>query len=216
MHLLPQTIILDAFTEQGFCVVDNALPRNLVKELKTLAIEREGKNGFKQAGTGKNAKISQIRGDKIAWLEPQDESPAVQGYLCLLEELKLAINRHLMMGLVDLETHLALYDVGQAYHTHIDQFASLNNVQTSSLTHTMKRTMSMIVYLNEDWQAQDGGELKLYLDEHLQCPTSDARATLIAPIAGRMVLFLSDRFWHEVLPAQKPRLSVTTWFRSRA
>ncbi len=210
--------IFDALTEQGFCVLDDALPTDLVRDLKAVAILREANQGLKLAGTGKEAKISDLRGDKIAWLEPQDASPAVQAYLALLDDLQLAMNRHLMMGLVDMEAHFALYEVGQAYHTHIDQFKASSPSTTLRVSPNlaMKRSLSVIVYLNEGWQAQDGGELKLYLDEHAQCPNTNAKATLISPMAGRMVLFLSDRFWHEVLPAQKTRLSVTAWFRSRA
>jgi Rps23 Pro-64 3,4-dihydroxylase Tpa1-like proline 4-hydroxylase len=37
----------------------------------------------------------------------------------------------------------------------------------------------------------------------------------ILPMAGRLVLFLSGEFWHEVRPAKRPRMSLTGWFRTR-
>ncbi|MFT6394425.1 MAG: SM-20-related protein [Methylophilaceae bacterium] len=37
----------------------------------------------------------------------------------------------------------------------------------------------------------------------------------ILPKSGRIVLFLSAKFWHEVLPATRERLSLTGWFRTR-
>jgi len=31
---------------------------------------------------------------------------------------------------------------------------------------------------------------------------------------GTIVCFMSDEFWHEVLPANKTRMSITGWFRN--
>ena len=37
----------------------------------------------------------------------------------------------------------------------------------------------------------------------------------IEPVAGRLVLFLTERREHAVMPTRRPRLSLTGWFRSR-
>jgi len=37
----------------------------------------------------------------------------------------------------------------------------------------------------------------------------------VLPHLGTLALFLSDRYWHEVLPARRPRFAVTGWFRTR-
>jgi SM-20-related protein len=72
------------------------------------------------------------------------------------------------------------------------------------------RRVTCILYLNPDWKIVDGGALRLYLDnEDLQ------RYQDIYPYAGRLVVFLSDRFYHEVLPATRERYSITGWFRQR-
>ncbi|MNU05986.1 hypothetical protein D3C72_2509970 [compost metagenome] len=64
-------------------------------------------------------------------------------------------------------------------------------------------------YLNEAWPQDAGGQIRLYLD-------ADCREFVdVEPEAGTLVLFLSDRFWHEVLPARQQRLSVTGWYRRR-
>jgi SM-20-related protein len=67
--------------------------------------------------------------------------------------------------------------------------------------------LSCVLYLNDGWRAEDGGALRLYL------PT---RHCDVLPRAGTLVAFLSERFEHEVLPAQRERLSLTGWFRRRA
>jgi SM-20-related protein len=63
-----------------------------------------------------------------------------------------------------------------------------------------------VLYLNEGWTAEDGGALRL----HLPGGPRD-----VLPSAARLVAFLSERFEHEVLPAQRERLSLTGWFRRR-
>jgi len=65
--------------------------------------------------------------------------------------------------------------------------------------------------LNDAWQAADGGQLRLYLDGMAEAPYLD-----VLPTAGTLVAFLSSRFWHEVMPAKRERMSITGWFRSRA
>ena len=50
----------------------------------------------------------------------------------------------------------------------------------------------------------------MYLDAQ-----DDARALDIFPVGGTLVAFLSARYWHEVLPATRERLSLTGWFKVR-
>jgi SM-20-related protein len=55
---------------------------------------------------------------------------------------------------------------------------------------------------------EDGGRLRFW-------PTEVGPALEILPSGGTLVAFLSDRFWHEVTPANRQRLSLTGWFRRR-
>ena len=52
--------------------------------------------------------------------------------------------------------------------------------------------------------------LRLYLDD-----ADSAHFIDIAPVAGTLVTFLSSRFWHEVLPARRVRMSLTGWYKTR-
>jgi SM-20-related protein len=65
----------------------------------------------------------------------------------------------------------------------------------------------VVIYLNQDWQAEHGGALRLHPQN---LPTQD-----ISPIACRMVVFLSAEMLHEVLPTTRNRMSLTGWFRRR-
>jgi SM-20-related protein len=108
----------------------------------------------------------------------------------------MALNRGLMAGLEDFQGHFALYPSGAAYARHFDRLAG-----------TDVRAMSAVLYLNDDWTAADGGALRIYTG-------SDASEEVL-PLGGRLVAFQSERFEHEVLPAQRERLSFTGWYRRR-
>jgi SM-20-related protein len=92
----------------------------------------------------------------------------------------------------------------------LDCFASNdpNNSQRQS-----QRKISCIVYLNQDWKNEDGGQLRLYLNE--TDASNNEKSIDILPISGRSVIFLSDTFYHEVLPARRERISLTGWFFTR-
>ncbi len=143
---------------------------------------------------------AETRGDRIYWLDPGRPSDAQRAVMDGLEALRLAINSALYLGLFEYEGHFAIYPRGAFYRRHLDQFQD-----------NPKRVVSCILYLNDDWCESDGGQLRLYLDAAVDGPHMD-----INPHGGTLVTFLSDRFYHEVLPATRERLSLTGWFRIRA
>jgi SM-20-related protein len=126
-----------------------------------------------------------------------------------MELLRLALNHHLYLGLFGLESHLALYQIGACYGKHLDRFQRTNINSSDQVI----RQMSCVLYLNQDWHESDGGHLRLYLNPPEE--TTDAPHLDIAPLGGRLILFLSDTFYHEVLPANKARMSLTGWFLTR-
>jgi len=136
-----------------------------------------------------------VRGDEILWLASPD-CAAERRLLDRLEALRLAFNRELSLGLFEFECHYAAYPPGAAYARHLDRFVT-----------DASRVLSCIVYLNSGWSEADGGALRLHVGEG----TVD-----VLPEGGTLVVFLSERFWHEVLPATRLRLSLTGWFRHRA
>lgn len=186
---------------QGYVVWDDFLSANIITALHDETQKRYGEQNMRAAKTGlmNQAAQSAIRGDHIAWLDEDDKNSAIQAYFSQMHILKDALNQQLFMNIQSLETHLALYPIGGFYQKHLDQFSHGTNAKS--------RQLSSILYLNNDWQTKDGGELRLYLDE--------SEYLDILPTAGKLVLFLSARFWHEVRPAKRERASLTGWFRSR-
>lgn len=191
-----------ALADTGLISLDDFLPPPLVAQLASEAQALGEGTHLRPAGIGHGERRQineQIRTDQIQWLEPATATPAQRRYLEILEELRLAINRTLFLGLFEFEGHLALYPPGAYYRRHLDQFQG-----------TQHRLVTVILYLNPDWQEADGGQLCLYPD-----PADDGRYQELLPIAGRLVCFLSGDFPHEVLPARRERLSITGWFRKR-
>jgi SM-20-related protein len=204
--------LLDALAQQHYCVIDQFIPDDLTASLRELALTRQLEGLMHQAGTSKTAVTNPaLRGDQITWLEESDPHPAVRQYFALLEALRLLLNRNLMMGLDNIETHFAVYPAGSSgYATHIDRFHQHRLAPAGG-----SRALTLIIYLNDAWPKDAGGELRLYTGQHTVPPLQDAPHIDIEPIGGRLVLFLSARFWHAVLPAKQARISVTGWFKTR-
>ena len=188
--------------ERGFAIVPDLLPADHVGELRAHCLASWDEGAFRAAGVGRGASLHlrpEIRNDAVLWLDEGWSGAAFQGYRDVLEELRRAVNRTLYLGLVDFEGHLSVYPPGAYYRRHLDQFRDMG-----------LRTLSCILYLNDDWAPVDGGQLRIYLDKDALLPYFD-----VEPTGGTFVAFLSAKFFHEVLPAQKPRLALTGWFKRR-
>lgn len=201
---------LSKITEHGFCVMDNFLTQATILALADEVTLLNDAAQMHEAGTGRaHATINRhIRGDSIYWLHEVDASTAQLAYFKQMEALRLGLNQHLYLGLFALESHLALYPMGAGYKKHVDRFKSSDQHQ-----HQPLRQISCILYLNQHWLDDDGGQLRLYLNQEEE--TIDNLPLDILPVGGRLVAFLSDTFYHEVLPASKARMSLTGWFLTR-
>ncbi len=202
---------LSTITKHGFCVMDNFASQDTVSALAKEIGALNAASNMHAAGTGQTQITinNQLRGDSIYWLNEANSSAAQQTYLDQMELLRLALNQHLYLGLFALESHLALYQTGMSYKKHLDRF---QHCDIESIDQSV-RQISCILYLNQDWLEIDGGCLRLYLDP--TNTTTDEPHLDIAPLGGRLVLFLSDTFYHEVLLANKARMSLTGWFLTR-
>ena len=195
--------VAEALATHGWSVTANFIPGNLVRQLGDEALElfEAGKLRAAGIGTGNRHRVDPaIRGDQTLWLDPSAASRAQRECLSALDALRLTLNRELQLGLFELEAQFAAYPPGAFYRRHRDQ-------QTGS----GGRVVSCVLYLNSDWKDADSGQLRLYLDPKDTAPYQD-----VLPEGGTLVCFMSERFWHEVLPATRVRLSLTGWFRRRS
>lgn len=191
--------MIEALATEGWTVVSHFLNADEVAELRAQALAKYELGQFKPASVGQGANQAihtEIRRDAVLWLD-DDETGMAAAFMTWLDELRLALNQALFLSLTEAELHFALYPQGGFYRKHIDNFRGGS-----------ARLITFILYLNQSWETKDGGELRLYVNE--------TDYVDIAPEAGTLVLFLSERFEHEVLPTTQERLSLTGWLRRRS
>lgn len=196
-HTVFKTSAIDfaQLAERGYVVVSNFLAPHYCQLLFDYA-QNLAATDWQQAGIGRADQYTTntaVRQDKIRWLQ-RDFAPE-RAYLDMMDGLRVQVNRELFMGLFDYECHLAHYPPGAFYRKHLDAFKGRSN-----------RILTTVFYLNPHWQEADGGQLVMYDERGRVLET-------ILPEAGKLVIFLSDVFMHEVLAGNRDRFSITGWYR---
>ncbi|WP_210444230.1 2OG-Fe(II) oxygenase, partial [Vibrio crassostreae] len=152
---------------------------------------------WKKARIGRNDEVtreSTIRSDKIQWVRRDMGEPASL-FLDKMEQIRLEANQAFFLGLFEYEAHFAKYEKGDFYQKHLDCFKGNEN-----------RRLTTVFYMNDEWTEEDAGELVVY-------DLKDNHIATIPPKSGRLFVFLSEQFPHEVLPTNTERFSIAGWFR---
>jgi len=182
----------------GISIRDHFIAPPQIRALLESARARQARGEFAAARIGREASLQRredIRGDFTCWLR-EPLIPAERILLDKFEALRLELNRHTFLGLFDLELHYAWYPAAAAYARHVDQPHG-----------TVQRKISLVLYLNQEWNCGDGGALRIYEAGQPRCD--------IEPFGGRLVCFLTEGREHEVLTARRDRWSVSGWYRGR-
>lgn len=194
------TTVCDAIAGDRVAVVPDFVPGPIVAALAGEARRRDAAGEFHPARVGRGehrVERADVRGDRTLWLDEWAPAPAEAMLWSTLARLRVAVNRATLLGLFDFEGHYALYPPGAFYQRHRDRFRDDD-----------LRVLSCVLYLNDGWRPADGGALRIFL--------SPGEVRDVMPVAGTFVCFRSERYEHEVLPAQRERLAVTGWFLRRA
>lgn len=185
----------EQLAEQGFAVVDNVLPNDLVVSLKQKAMAWYEQGLYRPARIGKldeQQKRTDIRSDEICWIDDWRE-PELAALKELYDQLVIFARRGLYLPITHYEAHLAVYWPENFYLWHRDRHKRYPS-----------RLISSVFYLN-DLNSEDGGTLQIR-------PLGRKGIENIQPKSGRLVVFLSQ-LRHQVLATQKQRWSVTCWLR---
>lgn len=189
--------LINSFIANDVGVAENFLSVALSGFLKQNLIGLYNGGQLQNAGTGNATLVlhnKMVRSDKIYWLDPAHHNLHEDNFFAQMDRFILYLNATCYTGITGYEFHYTLYEKGSFYKAHLDQFA--NNTS---------RAFSMIMYLNNNWQQADGGELCIHHTKSLQ---------YIAPVSGKCVFFKSSALLHEVLVTQQPRLSITGWLKT--
>jgi SM-20-related protein len=190
---LPQ--YADALADEGWFVIPDAINQLAVESFKDVILKTKQTAEFKKAGIGTGLDFqlnSSVRGDFIHWISRYPQETILQEWMQSISALRKGLNRELFLGLQDIEMHMAIYPPGTFYQRHLDQFNERSN-----------RIISVVLYLNQQWQPGMGGELVIY--------RTNAEPVIVEPRAGTLVCFLSDQIEHEVLTTHVERFSITGW-----
>ena len=134
-----------------------------------------------------------IRRDSIYWLDKKHTNLYENEFLKKMDNLVIYLNQTCYTNIKSHEFHYSLFESGDFYRKHLDQFKDDSS-----------RQFSIISYLNPNWEAKDGGELLVYQANNNQA---------ISPTQGKTVFFKSSELEHEVLVTQQPRMSITGWLK---
>ena len=189
--------LINSFVENRVGIAENFLSPQLAGDLKNNLIQLFESRRMQSAGTGNSERVSHdksVRSDVIYWLDKKHNDVHENAFFALMDDFILHLNNSCYTGINGYEFHYALYETGSFYQKHIDQFRNNSS-----------RQYSMIIYLNTDWVAGDGGQLSI---QH-----AGQAAQEIDPTGGKTVFFKSSELEHEVLVANKPRMSITDWLK---
>jgi len=113
-----------------------------------------------------------------------DEEDDSREYLLFTNGLRKYLNQNLYLGLTYYEAHFARYDTNDFYEKHLDAFKNSKN-----------RVVTTVYYLNEDWDEKN------------------MPLTKVIPNANTLVIFMSEKFPHEVQKSNAVRYSIAGWYR---
>ena len=188
--------LIDSFIDNKVGITENFLSEALAANLKSNLLALYKNKLMNNAGIGNSVLQGHdklIRSDQIYWLDRKHNNAFENDFFDLMDSFVLYLNNTCYTGITGYEFHYALYEEGSFYKKHIDQFQNNGS-----------RQYSMIMYLNAGWVLADGGELCIHHHDHLQN---------IAPLNGKSVFFKSSELEHEVLLANKARMSITGWLK---
>lgn len=183
---------MDKLSQDDYVIIDEFLPQAVFSDIESLFLSHLA--DFTKAGIGAlydHTIQHEIRGDYTYWLDEHRDT-SIDSFWKLVDEMVYVLKRYCFLSLSGFEFHFANYPPGAKYKKHLDQFNGRNN-----------RLITLVIYLNPDWQKGDGGELEVFL--------KDGSSLCIEPLAQRCVMFKSVEVPHRVLESYKNRYSLSGW-----
>ncbi|QTY26368.1 2OG-Fe(II) oxygenase [Flavobacterium sp. CS20] len=195
--------IISQLQNQHYAVTDDFFDEELLEHLHQHILALYQADELKKAAIGKHFDEhikTEIRGDYIQWINDKMPNEIELRFLNHIQQFIDYLNRTCFMGILHKEFHFAVYPQGRFYKRHLDTFQN-----------DQRRKLSIVLYLNKNWSATNGGELVIYKQTNNQ-----ENAISILPKFGRLVVFESQVLEHEVKPIKQGlRLSILGWLKVR-
>jgi len=190
-------LLIESYLNNNIGIDSSFLNETLADGLQQNILQLQKDDLMIPAGIG-NDEIKdpdqKMRGDKIYWMDKSHNNIYEQEFLLQVENFIDHLNSTCYTGINGYEFHYAVYEEGNFYKRHKDQFKNDSN-----------RKYSLINYLNDNWLEEDGGQLIVYQDDTYQ---------KILPHSQTAVFFKSNEMEHEVTKANRSRMSISGWLKS--
>lgn len=190
--------LIASFIKNKVGISEHFLSDSLANNLKINLFALHKQKLLLAAATGNTNNLvhdSTVRSDSIYWLDRKHDDKYENEFFDLIEDFIKYLNKSCYAGITGYEFHYSLYETGSFYKKHLDQFK--NNSE---------RKYSLISYLNNNWQEEDGGQLLIHQTNNEQ---------KVSPTQGKTVFFKSNELEHEVLITNQTRISITGWLKGR-
>mmetsp|Transcript_27077 Transcript_27077/g.35503 ORF Transcript_27077/g.35503 Transcript_27077/m.35503 type:complete len:260 (-) Transcript_27077:80-859(-) len=213
--------ISEAIESEGLFVLDNLFSREQMLQCGIELQEMDNADLLKPATITRglvNDCDQRSRGDRVTFLKCDDllegaerlnkDKSGIQYHLRAMNALRICLENILQKGMEKSSFMGAIYPGdGSGYICHRDSSPDCPG-----------RKLTVLFYLNHDWEESDGGQLVIYKDAaddegNLSEDKLEPSIT-INPIGGRLVIFVSS-MEHEVLPCYRQRMAITSWFYNR-
>jgi 2OG-Fe(II) oxygenase superfamily len=193
--------VASALLHNGFAVVDNALRggKDTITQLRS-EIDKlplvPNETHFASLGSSLRLAKSHIREAELH-LASAAVRTVVPNLVALEQDSALSAMLSVYIPALTLRSQAlkAQHNAGSGgcFPIHVDSDPSVD-----------KRVVTAILYLNENWRKEHGGELRLY-PFPLKSPVD------IDPVDGRLVLLSSTEMYHRVMPSRASRYAITLW-----
>ncbi|RLN97846.1 hypothetical protein BBJ28_00018535 [Nothophytophthora sp. Chile5] len=206
---------------EGFLGRDNALAvRDALLEVAKSKAFHEAK-----VGAGENIRNDRsVRGDRIHWIKAprnldapaEDEeaiNPAILHLRKQVESLVYALKK--VSPELDLRnvtsTQFAIFPGdGSRFVKHTDTYSTAQKDERgASSSDGLVRLVTCVYYLNEQWEPEHAGHLRVHLKDSPLLPASHWD---VPPKLDTLVVFRSLDVEHEVMPTHHERMAVTIWY----
>ena len=192
----PFDLLIESYLENNIGIDASFLHKKLSVGLQENILQLQKDHMLSTAGIGNDTvqdTQQKMRGDKIYWMDKSHNNVHEQEFLLLIDNFIERLNSTCYTGINAYEFHYAVYEEGSFYKKHRDQFKNDSD-----------RKYSLVTYLNENWQEEDGGQLMIY---------QEASTQKISPRSQTAVFFKSDEMEHEVMRANRTRMSISGWLK---
>ena len=189
--------LIASYIDNNIGISEHFLSIELSNNLKQNLFDLNAESLMLAAGIGNSENLSfngTVRSDVIYWLDRKHNNAFENEFFDKIDAFVIYLNESCYAGITGYEFHYSLYEKGDFYLKHLDQFKNNSS-----------RKYSMISYLNSNWEKSDGGELMIHQENNNQ---------KISPTQGKTVFFKSNELVHEVLVTQNTRMSITGWLKS--